>query len=131
MRLRDEDSEMKLWIKLMEIGAMTGCHQMPERSFFFKGYQFPVCERCTGLLIGYILGFGIEFLCPFDMLTLFLICVPLIIDGTTQYAGLRESNPWLRLFTGIICGIGVAGIELKIIKIIGGWIVYEVSKLWK
>ena len=53
MRLRDEDSEMKLWIKLMEIGAMTGCHQMPERSFFFKGYQFPVCERCTGLLIGY------------------------------------------------------------------------------
>ena len=29
-----------------------GCHQRPERSFFVKGYQMPVCARCEGELIG-------------------------------------------------------------------------------
>ena len=37
---------------LEEIGEASGCHRMPERSFFFKGYQFPVCARCTGVAIG-------------------------------------------------------------------------------
>ena len=34
------------------IGNHSGCHQMPERSFFYKGKQFPVCARCTGVIIG-------------------------------------------------------------------------------
>lgn len=39
---------------------------MPERSFFYKGYQFPVCSRCTGVIIGEIIAilmlvFRIEF----------------------------------------------------------------------
>ena len=29
---------------------------MPERSFFFGEYQFPLCARCTGVLVGYMLG---------------------------------------------------------------------------
>lgn len=45
-----------LWVKSMHIGASTGCHQMPERSFFFKKYQFPVCARCCGVLCGEILA---------------------------------------------------------------------------
>ena len=35
------------------IGNHSGCHQMPERSFFYKGKQFPVCARCTGVIIGF------------------------------------------------------------------------------
>jgi uncharacterized membrane protein len=33
--------------------AMGGvvCHQLPERSFFWDGRQFPVCARCTGLYL--------------------------------------------------------------------------------
>ena len=37
---------------LNEIGQLSGCHRMPERSFFYKGYQFPVCARCTGVCLG-------------------------------------------------------------------------------
>ena len=44
-----------IWIKLMEFGHRLGCHQMEERSFHFKGYQFPVCARCTGVIIGEII----------------------------------------------------------------------------
>ena len=32
----------KKWISMMEYGHRLGCHQMSERSFFYKGYQFPV-----------------------------------------------------------------------------------------
>ncbi|NLG05113.1 MAG: DUF2085 domain-containing protein [Clostridia bacterium] len=38
------------------IGNLSGCHQMPERSFFYKGKQFPVCARCTGVSIGQFLS---------------------------------------------------------------------------
>ena len=32
------------------------CHQLPERSFFFAGQQFPVCARCTGLYASALAG---------------------------------------------------------------------------
>ena len=40
----------------MHIGKYSGCHQMPERSFFINGMQFPLCARCTGILVGYLVG---------------------------------------------------------------------------
>ena len=46
----------KKWIRLMEIGEALGCHQMPERSFFINGFQFPVCARCTGVIISAIIA---------------------------------------------------------------------------
>ena len=45
-----------IWIKLMNLGHRLGCHQMEERSFHFKGYQFPVCARCTGVFLGEIIA---------------------------------------------------------------------------
>jgi uncharacterized membrane protein len=35
------------------------CHQIPERSFYVSGVQFPVCARCTGLYLGALIGLGI------------------------------------------------------------------------
>lgn len=32
------------------------CHQLPARSFFLAGRQFPVCARCSGLYAGVVLG---------------------------------------------------------------------------
>jgi len=32
------------------------CHQLPERSFFLGGRQFPVCGRCTGLYLSAVVG---------------------------------------------------------------------------
>ena len=33
-----------------------GCHCRSDRSFFFRGKQFPLCARCTGELIGILLA---------------------------------------------------------------------------
>jgi uncharacterized membrane protein len=35
---------------IYSIGGVI-CHQLPARSFFWDGHQFPVCARCTGLYL--------------------------------------------------------------------------------
>ena len=92
----------------MEFGHRMGCHQMPERSFFFKGYQFPVCARCTGVLIGEIIAI-IAIICGIRLKKLPIIgsiCV-MGADWGLQYLEIcRSTNP-RRLITGISCGIGL------------------------
>lgn len=85
---------------------MFFCHRMPERSFFFKGHQFPICARCTGILIGYIIG--ILYLIFYNKLSYIfelLLMVPLLIDGIGQYRGYFVSTNTRRLITGILGGI--------------------------
>ena len=95
------------------------CHRIPERSFFIKGHQFPVCARCTGFYTGLIvyLIFNIFYKHPYDLNMLFIsmiLMMPVAIDGVTQYFGPRESTNNLRFLTGFIGGIGLI-IFLKII----------------
>ena len=80
---------------------------MPERSFFLRGYQLPVCARCTGMMIGYILAivlaiFGIRI----DYLICMFLVLPLIVDGTVQYATRYTSNNFKRFISGIMYGVG-------------------------
>ena len=81
-----------------------GCHRRPDRSFYLKGRQFPICARCTGELAGIILGvllFG--FYRP-KVLVLCVLLLPLIIDGSIQLTTKYESTNLRRLFTGILFG---------------------------
>ena len=123
--------KLKILIKLMNIGSRLGCHQMPERSFFYKGYQFPVCARCTGLIIGYLLGVLIYFLKVLNWKIAIILCIPLVLDGGSQYLNWRISNQVLRLITGILCGIGIMFLEIWGMKLLIGGMINEVSKLWE
>ena len=83
-----------------------GCHARPDRSFYFRGKQFPICARCTGELIGIILGIPIDFFwgCPrFEIVLVMMI--PLIFDGFLQRLTSYESGNIRRLITGILFGI--------------------------
>ena len=40
---------------IFSVGSVI-CHQIPERSFYWAGQQFPVCARCTGLYVSGTLG---------------------------------------------------------------------------
>ena len=87
---------------------MFFCHRMPERSFFFRGHKFPICARCTGILIGYIIG--ILYLIFYNKLGYIfelLLMVPLLIDGIGQYRGYFVSTNIRRLITGILGGISL------------------------
>ena len=54
-RLRHEVScitkKDRLWLWTMKFGRVLGCHQKPERSFRLGAYQFPLCARCTGVML--------------------------------------------------------------------------------
>jgi len=103
---------------LMRLGAMTGCHQMRERSFFFRGCQFPVCARCTGLFVGQAAGLAaLLWFINLDIKLLALCAVvsaaALGIDGFFQLKGIWTSTNFRRLFTGILCGFFVTGVVVR------------------
>ena len=94
-------------MKQKTIINLTYCHRKPERSFFWKGKQFPVCSRCTGIHVGY-LSFPI-FLFGFyqiPILISFLMILPTYIDGTIQAYWDIESTNSRRFITGVIAGTG-------------------------
>lgn len=95
------------------------CHRRPDRSFFIKGHQFPVCARCTGFYTGLVvfLVWNSFYSLSHDLNTLLLsavLMIPVAIDGFSQYFTSRESTNPLRFVTGFIGGIGLI-IFLKII----------------
>ena len=104
------------WVSLMEYGHKIGCHQMPERSFFYKGYQFPVCARCTGVIIGEIIciiTILVNIKLSIILYTLLLLIMGL--DWFIQYLNILESNNIRRLITGILGGFGLTGIYYYVI----------------
>ena len=83
------------------------CHQKPERSFFIKNYQFPFCARCTGIIIGVIVGFVFSQLIIIENFYLMIILwIPMIIDGFVQKYSSYLSNNNKRVITGLIFGFG-------------------------
>lgn len=105
----------KLWEKVLNIfnfvGDNSGCHQLPSRCFCIKGYTFPICARCTGVLAGQLtmlilLCFNLRF-----SLSMCLILLSFMgADWFIQYVGARESNNLRRFITGICGGLGLFGV---------------------
>lgn len=115
------------WAWWMEFcGKYARCHQMPERSFFLGSYQFPLCARCTGIMIGRLLA---VLLFPFLHLPLFsaspaipltvslivlpLLLIPLAVDGLVQKYTSYESNNLKRVITGILWGFASVSLILR------------------
>ena len=102
---------------------LTFCHRKPERSFFWKGKQFPVCARCTGIFLGY-------FSFPFFLFDIFAINIwwtlalilPTYIDGWSQVFLDRSSNNFLRFTSGFIAGIGIMSLVTIIGQFLGNFI---------
>lgn len=91
---------------------------MPERSFFFKGYQFPVCARCTGMIVGYFLSITTIPFASFHIGLLAMLCIPMILDGLVQLKTNYVSTNPKRFASGLLFGYGFLGVPIQIIKII-------------
>ena len=109
--------KIKIWIKAMDIcQKYWGCHQLPERSFFIKGYQFPVCSRCMGIWIGGILAvvlIAFRLIVPLPIGA--IIMLPMIVDGGLQYLFKIMSTNLRRILTGLLFGFGFVQIIVKIL----------------
>ena len=104
-----------LYLKLVKLGNKLGCHQISERSFYYKGYQFPICARCSGIYLGNIIGIFIYIKIP--IILLILLASLTFIDGFIQLLTSYKSNNYIRFITGIISGIAIIlTIKTMIIK---------------
>lgn len=100
-----------IWVKAMSVMSPT-CHQRSDRSYNLGNYQFPVCARCQGVYIGYLLGL-------FMFIPILTILIPLTyLDGFIQLKTSYQSTNFRRLTTGILSGVGtIQFIKLIIIYI--------------
>ncbi len=99
--------KMKQWFyKWLPI--IFGCHRRSNRSFFYKGKQFPICARCTGELAGMICAiFGCYFLINIHICVWVALLCPLIIDGVIQAKTKYESTNTRRVITGFLFGMAL------------------------
>lgn len=94
------------------------CHGIPERCFKFGTVRMPICARCFGIIVGaqytpFVVLYLIlarNFSWFYILLFSFLMTLPMLYDGFTQYFGDRMSNNRLRFVTGIFFGIGASSI---------------------
>ena len=113
------DKKTKIWMALMRFGARLGCHQMPDRSFSYKGYQFPVCARCTGVFIGEIISLiFLLFEVKISLVYAIAMVIPLAIDGGLQYIKVWESNNLRRVITGLFAGFGLTHVYYCFIELV-------------
>lgn len=96
------------WMRWMAFGRRLGCHQMAERSFFIKGYQFPVCARCTGVILGQTAGV-IGLICGLRLHFVIscLLLIPMAVDWGLQFLKILMSTNGRRLISGLISGFGL------------------------
>lgn len=108
----------EMWKKLMRIGEYTGCHQKPERSFFYHGYQFPVCARCVGVILGYLIAIPCYMIFGFHKKLSITGAFVMFADWAIQQAKMKESNNKRRLLTGIAGGFSIMSIQIKLLAFI-------------
>ena len=96
-------------------GFSAICHQIPERSFYFRGSPMGVCSRCLGIYGGFVLGL---LLYPFarDLREdrfpppwiLIIAVTPMVIDFAGGVLGLFANGFLSRSLTGGLFGAVVA-----------------------
>ena len=99
-----KDILIRFFVDNIIIHNIVRCHRLPERSFFVDNRQFHICARCTGILTG--LFVSILILPIYKQIAILFIpfFVLLVLDGTTQKFGWRESNNSLRFISGLTVG---------------------------
>ncbi len=95
---------INLFIDNRYLHLLFNCHQISSRSFFWKGRQFHICARCTGIFVGVLFSPSMLIFWKYSIYIFPLSFIVLGIDGVTQLLKFRESNNRLRFITGFFFG---------------------------
>jgi uncharacterized membrane protein len=101
----------------MEIVGFSVCHQLDSRSLIFGETVTPLCSRCAGIYMGFVVAAVILFIMfrkkqselppLYIMIILAVFFISTIVDGLASYLGLYETNNILRFTSGILCGAAI------------------------
>ena len=100
------------WVSaLAYLAGRPFCHQIADRSFCLAGVPLALCARCTGLVLGFWLGWltagilkGTTTVQAESRFLLLAAVAPLAIDGLLNYFGLVDSPNLWRCATGLLAG---------------------------
>lgn len=108
--------------------AYAVCHRIPDHSFLIAGRQLPLCARCSGTYLGALAGLAVMALRGRGragrfprrglLLTLAAFMAAWAADGTNSFLALLDlphlypPGNTLRLVTGVLQGLAIAGILL-------------------
>ncbi len=89
------------------------CHGIPSRCLELWSVPMPICARCIAIYAGLLAGIVAFLVLPSlnEIAARWLLgiaALPMLLDGLTQLAGLRESSNSLRVETGLAVGMGFA-----------------------
>ena len=107
------------------VGSLV-CHQRLEKTLIIDGRFLPVCARCTGAYLGFLIGYVVLFFRkkkangPPNLWATSLLFVPMIIDAGTQALCIRESTNQLRLLTGLFFGVAILPFLIYILQLAPG-----------
>ncbi len=104
------------------------CHQLPERSLFYSGFQMPVCARDMGTYLGFLVVFFFWLAMKRyrsgtrpDKMILVLAAIgmlPYFLDAVASYLGIYTTNNVTRLFTGLFMGASMGLVLLAAFQLI-------------
>lgn len=103
--------------KLMEIVGFSVCHQLDSRSLVFGDTVTPLCSRCAGIYIGFLIAAIILFIMfrrrqselppLYIMIILAVFFLSTVIDGLASYLNLYTTNNILRFSSGFLSGAAI------------------------
>jgi len=99
-----------MWVKLMKVGSLYGCHQIADRSFFIQKRQLPVCARCSGVLIGSLIAYAFFVIWSPPLILCIIGAAVMLTDWLIQKLNIKESTNIRRLITGLLGGYSLASL---------------------
>jgi uncharacterized membrane protein len=93
--------------RMWRVPFLILCHGLPSRSLTLFGTTMPLCARCVGIYVGLFMGLAAYLVLPRVEERLlrglmYVMAMPMAVDGITQLLRLRESTNPIRLATGFI-----------------------------
>ena len=85
---------------------------------FYKGYQFPICARCTDVIISSFLAFLFFIKKKLSKKLCIIMSGIMFFDWFIQYINIKESTNKRRFVTGLIGGFGYSTLHLYLYKFI-------------
>lgn len=109
-------------LDIRDLAYRLGCHQLPERSFKFRGKPMSICARCFGGAIGHIMSSGLFVIGSLPPAWVSFVGMGIIfVDWFLQERfGIMSTN-WRRLITGILGGLGVGGLFWRGVALVFSW----------
>jgi uncharacterized membrane protein len=96
-----------------KIGASV-CHQLPQRTLVIGRILMPVCARCDGIYMGFLVSAIILFIMfrkrengippLYVIIILVLFIISTIVDGLISNFSLTGTNNYVRFITGFLSG---------------------------